>query len=106
MAFALSHFAGIFLTSTAITVVYSLYKRNKPQVFPQSIMPALFAGTLWGVAQSGWFVGNANLGLTVGMFIHTHIYMWRVGVVCIISNNGMSLCLSDALVCDPCYFFV
>jgi glucose uptake protein GlcU len=65
MAFALSHFSGIFITSTLIAVVYSLYKRNKPQVYPQSILPALFAGVLWAIAQSGWFVGNANLGLTV-----------------------------------------
>jgi len=65
MSYALSHFSGIFITSTVIALAYGVYKKNKPQVYPQSILPALFAGTLWGIAQSGWFVGNANLGLTV-----------------------------------------
>lgn len=65
LAYALSHFAGIFATSTAMMVIYCIYKKNRPQIYPQSILPAMIAGTLWAVAQSGWFVGNANLGLTV-----------------------------------------
>jgi len=28
-------------------------------------MSGLVAGVLWGTAQCGWFVGNANLGLAV-----------------------------------------
>jgi len=64
LAFAMSHYAGIFLTSTLIVIVYAIFKKNKPQFYPQTLLPALFAGTLWGIAQSGWFVGNANLGLT------------------------------------------
>jgi len=71
LAFAFSHFLGIFLTSTAIMVVYSAFKRNRPFVNPQSILPGLFAGTLWATAQAGWFIGNANLGLSVAFPIIT-----------------------------------
>jgi len=65
LAYALSHFAGIFATSTVILVIYCIYKKNRPEIHPQSVLPAMVAGTLWAVAQSGWFIGNANLGLTV-----------------------------------------
>jgi len=64
LAFAMSHYAGIFLTSTLIVIIYTIVKKNKPQFYPQTLLPAIIAGALWGIAQSGWFVGNANLGLT------------------------------------------
>jgi len=65
LAFAMSLFTGIFLMSTLVLIIYCIAKKNKPQFYPQSILPALIAGTLWAIAQSGWFVGNKNLGLTV-----------------------------------------
>jgi len=64
LAFAMSHYAGIFLMSTIIVIVYAIFKKNKPQFYPQTLLPALVAGFLWAIAQSGWFVGNANLGFT------------------------------------------
>jgi len=65
LAFCLSHFAGIFAMSTVIVIVYGLWKRNKPEFFPQSILPGLAAGIMWGIAQAGLFVANSDLGLSV-----------------------------------------
>jgi len=63
--FAFSHFSGIFLCSTAILVIYCISKKNRPVFNRESLMSGLVAGVLWGTAQCGWFVGNANLGLAV-----------------------------------------
>jgi len=64
LEFALSHYIGIWLTSTAFMIGYALFKRNNPFVNPKSILPAMVAGTGWGIAQAGGFIANANLGLT------------------------------------------
>eukprot|EP01117_Protostelium_nocturnum_P001956 TRINITY_DN12612_c0_g1_i1.p1 TRINITY_DN12612_c0_g1~~TRINITY_DN12612_c0_g1_i1.p1 ORF type:complete len:353 (+),score=120.54 TRINITY_DN12612_c0_g1_i1:141-1199(+) len=61
LAFTLSHFAGIFFTSTALLIGYCIYKKNKPQFYPQSILPALLAGVGWGIAQACWFVADTKL---------------------------------------------
>jgi len=64
LAFTLSHFAGIFFTSTAILIVYVVYKmfkRQRPEFYPQSVLPALVAGLGWGTAQAAWFVANSLL---------------------------------------------
>jgi glucose uptake protein GlcU len=65
LAYALSHFSGIFITSTVIVAIYCIYKKNMPKFYPQSLLPGLFAGILWGIATCGWFIGNENLGLTI-----------------------------------------
>lgn len=64
LEFALSHYIGIWLTSTAFMVGYALYKKNNPFVNPRSMLAAMIAGTAWGIAQGGGFIANANLGLT------------------------------------------
>lgn len=64
LEFALSHYIGIWLTSTAFMVGYSIYKKNNPFVNPKSMLAAMIAGTGWGMAQAGGFIANANLGLT------------------------------------------
>jgi glucose uptake protein GlcU len=64
LEYAFSHFTGIFFCSTAVLVLYSIYQRSLPFVNPRSILAGITAGTLWGIAQSGFFVANAYLGLT------------------------------------------
>jgi hypothetical protein len=64
LEFALSHYIGIWLTSTAFMIGYALFKKNNPFVNPKSLLPAMVAGTGWGIAQAGGFIANANLGLT------------------------------------------
>ncbi|VDL91581.1 unnamed protein product [Schistocephalus solidus] len=57
------NFAGIWIASTAIFIIYACAKRNQPWVpAPSAILPALVSGILWAAAQSAWFVANAALG--------------------------------------------
>ena len=51
LAFAFSHFTGIFFTSTVIMLAYAIFKRNRPFVEPRSVIGGLVAGTLWACAQ-------------------------------------------------------
>lgn len=64
LEFALSHYIGIWLTSTAFMLGYSIYKKNNPFVNPKFMLAATVAGFGWGLAQAGGFIANANLGLT------------------------------------------
>lgn len=64
--FAFSHYTGIFLFSTFAAFVYFGITRNRPQIHPSSILPAIVSGIMWGIANSAWFVTNANLGLSIG----------------------------------------
>ena len=52
---------GAFITSTFLFVFYSIYRLNKPQVLPQSVLPALAVGILTGVAISLWAHLNATM---------------------------------------------
>ena len=56
MDYIFSHFTGIFATATDILVGYIIYTKNEPYVNPRIVGPGLLAGTMWGVAQSSWFV--------------------------------------------------
>ena len=44
------HFTGILLASTLWFIMYSIFRRNKPQVYPKVILPALASGIMWGIA--------------------------------------------------------
>jgi len=63
--FAFSHFSGILFTSTALFAIYCAYKRNKPAIYPELILPALASGIMWAIAQSAFFVANDNLQLII-----------------------------------------
>lgn len=52
--YVFSQFTGIYLTSIAVLIVYLAYKRNKPQLDPQIIGPALLTGFMWATAQMFW----------------------------------------------------
>jgi len=64
--FAFSHYSGIFIFTTAVYLIYTMYTRNQPQLFRQSMFPGFISGVMWGIANAGFFVANANLGLAVG----------------------------------------
>jgi Transmembrane family, TMEM144 of transporters len=59
------HFCGIFLTSTALLLGYSLIMKNKPVLFPRIVLPGFVSGLIWSVAQISWFVANSKLGLVL-----------------------------------------
>ena len=64
-AYIFPHFAGIFLTSAIVFVIYAALSCNKPRVFAQTSLPALASGFIWAVAQIGFFYGNEALGQSI-----------------------------------------
>ena len=62
------HFTGILLVSTFWFVVYSVYTRNKPKVYPKVILPALASGIIWGIAMSE----SCDYHVTVVMLLPLH----------------------------------
>eukprot|EP01098_Paradermamoeba_levis_P016008 TRINITY_DN8414_c0_g1_i1.p1 TRINITY_DN8414_c0_g1~~TRINITY_DN8414_c0_g1_i1.p1 ORF type:complete len:344 (+),score=96.17 TRINITY_DN8414_c0_g1_i1:351-1382(+) len=63
--YVLSHFCGIFLTSTAYLIIYCIVKNNKPQVFGESVLPGLVSGLFWAIAQVSFFIANSKLQMVV-----------------------------------------
>lgn len=65
LSYAFSHYFGIFLTSTALFVIYSIFRRNQPYAPPNLFLPGMAAGLLWAIAQSSFFVANQQLSQAV-----------------------------------------
>jgi len=63
--YVFSHFTGIFITSTFYFLLYCVYQKNKPKVYPEVILPGIFSGALWAIAQISWFIANSNLSLVI-----------------------------------------
>ena len=85
MDYVFSHFIGIFLTSTIAMMIY-VSIRGKKSYMPRSIIiPAIWAGVIWGVAQVAWFQANLDLGFTVSFPVVASlpgIIGLAVGVLC------------------------
>jgi len=67
--FVFSHFAGIYLYSTAIFIGYCVYNciiGRPPKVFPEAVFPSMISGAMWGIAQCGLMSATQILGYTVG----------------------------------------
>ena len=45
---------GVLITSSVVTVLYSVYTRNSPRIVSKSLLPALTVGVLTGTAISLW----------------------------------------------------
>ena len=103
MDYVFGHFTGILLASTFWFVVYCIWKRNKPKVYPKVILPALGSGILWGIAMGqllvycllslmfivvGWFIANENLSLAVSFPIITtvSVYYCTIQYVTVLYN--------------------
>ncbi|XP_019621799.1 PREDICTED: transmembrane protein 144-like [Branchiostoma belcheri] len=71
--YVFAHFSGIYATSTLYFILYSMYMRNKPAVFPRAILPALLSGTMRAIAQAAWFVANQRLQESVSFPIITTV---------------------------------
>ena len=65
------HFTGIFLTSTFYFLLYCAFMKNRPNIYPQAILPAFASGVMWATAQSCWFIANEALGFAVAFPIIT-----------------------------------
>lgn len=60
-----SHFTGIFITSTAVTILYCIGTRNRPWVHKDLVFPSILAGLTWGLAMVSWFIANEKLSIVI-----------------------------------------
>ncbi|CAF0885831.1 unnamed protein product [Didymodactylos carnosus] len=63
--YAFSMYSGILLTSSVFFFVYTIVKRNRPQIYAESICPALVSGILWGIAQAAFLISNSILSQAI-----------------------------------------
>ena len=71
MDYILSHFTGIFATSTLWFIGYCIYMRGSPRINPRLTLPGMLSGCMWAIAQTCWFVANATLSNSVAFPIIT-----------------------------------
>ncbi|KAM6205966.1 transmembrane protein 144 isoform 1-T3 [Sarcoramphus papa] len=69
--YVFAHFSGIFLTSTIYFLIYCAVRKNKPNVYPQAILPGFVSGVLWAIANCCWFIANHYLSAVVSFPIIT-----------------------------------
>jgi len=63
--YVFSHFTGLYLTSTLYFLIYCVFSKNQPRVYPEVTFPAFISGIMWATAQICWFVANSALALVV-----------------------------------------
>ena len=66
-----SHFCGILFASTTYFLLYCVYTRNRPFVSAELALPSFLSGTVWSLAQIGWFIANSELAQVVSFPIVT-----------------------------------
>jgi glucose uptake protein GlcU len=75
MAFAFSHYSGIFILSTAVFLGYAVVQRVRKQpvwLYNGMSFPSICSGAMWGIAQCGLFYSLGSLGFSVG-FVMTSV---------------------------------
>merc|ERR1712046_125913 len=60
--YVFNQFCGILLASIFYFLCYCAYMRNKPIMNPEIVLPGFCSGVLWVIAQTSWFVANAEIG--------------------------------------------
>ena len=60
-----SMYTGILLTSLIYYSIYIIFKRNRPYLHIQSILPAFISGIMWGIAQAGFLLANSVLSQAI-----------------------------------------
>ena len=51
--------------SSAVFLCYAVFKRNRPQVYSVSVLPAMISGAMWGIAEAAWMISNGTLGMVI-----------------------------------------
>ena len=51
--------------SSAVFIIYAAFKKNRPVLFSNSVLPAMVSGGMWGIAEAAWMVSNGSLGMVV-----------------------------------------
>ncbi|XP_067825433.1 transmembrane protein 144-like isoform X2 [Heptranchias perlo] len=71
--YVFAHFSGIFLTSTIYFMIYCAIMKNKPKVYPKTILPGFVSGLMWAIANCCWFLANDFLSAVVSFPIITAV---------------------------------
>jgi uncharacterized membrane protein (UPF0136 family) len=58
-------YTGILLASIVYYSVYIAFKRNRPYLCRESILPAFISGVMWGIAQAAFLVANSVLSQAI-----------------------------------------
>ncbi|CAF3519502.1 unnamed protein product [Rotaria sp. Silwood1] len=66
-------YTGILLTSSVYYGVYIIFKRNRPYVCVESILPAFISGVMWGIAQAGFIFANTVLSQAISFPLVTTV---------------------------------
>ncbi|KAM7331327.1 hypothetical protein ACRRTK_010516 [Alexandromys fortis] len=69
--YVFAHSSGIFLTSTVYFVAYCIAMRNRPNLYPEAILPGFLSGVLWAIATCCWFIANHSLSAVISFPIIT-----------------------------------
>ncbi len=60
-----SMYTGILLSSFVYYTIYILFKRNRPYIVIESILPSFISGIMWGIAQAGFIAANSILSQAI-----------------------------------------
>ena len=60
-----SMYTGILLASILYYSVYIVFKRNRPYLCRESILPAFVSGVMWGIAQAAFLLANSVLSQAI-----------------------------------------
>ena len=86
MDYVFAHFTGILVTSTVYMLIYSVAMKNKPRIYPEVILPAFVCGTMWAIADIGWFIANDLLSQPISFPIITSVssilFLYSPGTEC------------------------
>jgi len=86
MDYVFAHFTGIVITSTVFMLIYCVAMKNKPRIYPEVILPAFVCGTMWAIADIGWFIANDLLSQPISFPIITSVssilFLYSPGTEC------------------------
>ena len=56
---------GVLLSSIFIFIVYCLFEKNAPKMYPQAILPGFLAGLMWTIANVCNNLATNSLSMTI-----------------------------------------
>merc|ERR1719284_286570 len=65
MDYVLSHFCGILAMGLVSLLCYLLVRRGRSYTPRKLVLPSIFSGVLWGIAQAAWFRANEELSVVI-----------------------------------------
>ncbi|XP_071087417.1 transmembrane protein 144-like [Haliotis cracherodii] len=96
--YVFAHYCGIYLTSTLYFIIYTLFRRNRPKVFPQVIVPGIVSGLMWGVGTASWFIANKALSDPVSFPIISTVPMGISLLIGIVAFKEIKGCRNISIV--------